>query len=444
MVYLTRPFRAWIPARPQRRYLTATGKGYFYSCDVEDIGMPIHHIWRVMLERTPLTSASTLRAQCRQRVGLHPVKSRRRPAALLLVLSCALLACGDRASDRGPGDTPAVWEAGSDPLVIGSASSAFPGDLYGIMGVAQLSDGRVVVADRAQRLVVFDSGGSYLNTIGRSGSGPGEFTAIALLNRVQGDSLFVYDGRQFRVSLFTAGGELARTFQIRAPRPFRVRGRFHDGSVLLQRELNAPLDPGIVRSDYVVLRIAEDGTVLDSLMTVPGTEFFYGGERGPSVVVGTFLRETYMAAGARAAYAVTGDRFEVQVASLDPTAGGRRLFQRSVPTAPLTTADITAALPAADARALLPLLPPDQTVPLTLRLVVDEDGNVWVEEYRADRDLPATWSVFDPEGNLIATATTPARFRPFYIDDKVILGVSRDSLGVELVHRHTLLKSARN
>lgn len=70
----------------------------------------------------------------------------------------------------------------------------------------------IVVADaRLQRIVVYNPDGSYRRTIGKVGQGPGEFVepvALALLD----DTLFVYDGRQGRISAFNYDGSFIRAF----------------------------------------------------------------------------------------------------------------------------------------------------------------------------------------------------------------------------------------
>lgn len=72
--------------------------------------------------------------------------------------------------------------------------------------------GSIYVADPGQhRIVVLDSDGRFVRTIGRPGQGPGEFldpSSIALLR----DTLFVYDGRQGRVSVLDTLGAFLRSF----------------------------------------------------------------------------------------------------------------------------------------------------------------------------------------------------------------------------------------
>lgn len=65
-----------------------------------------------------------------------------------------------------------------------------------------------------ERIVVFDSNGVAIETIGRGGAGPGEFRGITALNIDDADSLYVIDGTQRRVSVFTPGGSVARTFLV--------------------------------------------------------------------------------------------------------------------------------------------------------------------------------------------------------------------------------------
>jgi hypothetical protein len=57
---------------------------------------------------------------------------------------------------------------------------------------------------------MFDVTGKHTGTVGRKGRGPGEFEAISRVGWL-GDTMWVTDGTQRRVSLFTSDGKLIRT-----------------------------------------------------------------------------------------------------------------------------------------------------------------------------------------------------------------------------------------
>ncbi|HRP07322.1 MAG TPA: 6-bladed beta-propeller, partial [Gemmatimonadales bacterium] len=72
-----------------------------------------------------------------------------------------------------------------------------PGELGQPSDVALGDDGRLYVVESSPiGIMVFDSDGKYLRTIGRSGGGPGEFNSAFVA--VRGDTLAVQDPSQSR------------------------------------------------------------------------------------------------------------------------------------------------------------------------------------------------------------------------------------------------------
>ena len=96
------------------------------------------------------------------------------------------------------------------------------------------------------------------------------------------------------------------------------------------------------------------------------------------------------------------------------------------------------------------------SIPAVQDLRLDALGNVWLETYQPpgaspretarERGInvetgPSPWIVLDPEGRLLGTVLTPIGLRVFEIGDDYVLGVWIDSLGVEHVRRHRLVKN---
>lgn len=80
-------------------------------------------------------------------------------------------------------------------------------------GVAVDSDGVIYAADtRLQKIHLYSPEGKYLDSLGREGKGPGEFTRIDPEMRILSDTLYVKDDRANRISLFNLQSrELAGT-----------------------------------------------------------------------------------------------------------------------------------------------------------------------------------------------------------------------------------------
>jgi hypothetical protein len=90
--------------------------------------------------------------------------------------------------------------------------------------------------------------------------------------------------------------------------------------------------------------------------------------------------------------------------------------------------------------AALASMPPADTAGAVRRVVVTDDGLLWTTPTSGEPDSPISWSIYHPEGRLVATLETPAKFKPFEIGSDYILGVQRDALNVEFVTRHALVR----
>lgn len=107
-------------------------------------------------------------------------------------------------------DNVAVYSGDSVPLQTVSfereARFGDTDDVYisAIAGVAVSDDGSFFLADRAEAIVhVFGPSGDYRTAIGGKGEGPGEFLS-ASSPRLFNDELYVLDGQQRRLSVFSA------------------------------------------------------------------------------------------------------------------------------------------------------------------------------------------------------------------------------------------------
>lgn len=103
---------------------------------------------------------------------------------------------------------------------------------HALLRTLRLPDGRVVVNDYTT-LKVFGPQGRVLRTIGRSGSGPGEFQQTRGVCRADGDTLIAFDFALRRASVFTTDGAFVRTV-VTDSRPVPLgSGCFGDGSVVM-------------------------------------------------------------------------------------------------------------------------------------------------------------------------------------------------------------------
>ncbi|HEU0052773.1 MAG TPA: hypothetical protein VFQ39_06335 [Longimicrobium sp.] len=160
------------------------------------------------------------------------------------------------------------------------------------------------------RINVYEASGRFLRTLGRPGAGPGEFQRISSLAVSPGDSLFVFDVGNVRLTAFTPELRLARTVTVPGevhhalPRP--------DGGVIVQTHLASHDLAG-----FTVHRLDPAGRFLRSFGEVRG------GYRPGDWTIG--LRPLAPGAGGTL-WLAYGTRYEIEQWSLD--GGLRRTLSR--------------------------------------------------------------------------------------------------------------------
>ena len=157
------------------------------------------------------------------------------------------LLCAVLAACQGPANVDGI---DADALPVLSISEEFrigsvDDPVVGFSNIGAVTvdlDSNVYVLELQEVEVrVFDPSGTPLRSIGRSGQGPGEFSRPQSIG-FRGDTLWVHDSSQRRVSMFSRDGTLLTTFPgIGAAEPYR------------QSQVMSLLD-GVIRSDGLPLR----------------------------------------------------------------------------------------------------------------------------------------------------------------------------------------------
>ena len=112
---------------------------------------------------------------------------------------------------QGIWNDESAWRLAPE-LVIGEMEGPDATLFAAITGLQVDDVGRIYVLDRqANELRVFAPNGSHLQTVGRSGRGPGEYTNANGLLWLSGDTLVVVDQRGGRYTLLTRDGQYARS-----------------------------------------------------------------------------------------------------------------------------------------------------------------------------------------------------------------------------------------
>jgi hypothetical protein len=359
-----------------------------------------------------------------------------------------------------------AWST-SDALRLSAAPTLIIGtrpdpsyELSRVAGAARLSDGRISVADGGSlELRFFDSAGTFLNSVGGRGDGPGEFREIDRFTRMPGDTLVVVGGRGI-VSFFTGRGQFVSRITA-VPPPSRT-------------ELGIKVVVEIMSGQSFVVATLPDQSRrrstprwIDSVQLVLlNRDLSQRKDLGPFPIMQMVMDESTPRPpwfGATAVFASDGIRlflgyggeYSIHVYSFDGKL--QQVIRRRWTPVRVTRADIDAYVTEWSKRWIrstgaqaerekqdLRDDPYASEVPAFSQFLIDRTGRLWVREaHLADAPfagnlatsplVPSVWSVFDRTGRWLGDVTMPARFMPTDIGADYVLGIARDSDGVETV-----------
>lgn len=347
------------------------------------------------------------------------------------------------------------WRLSDEPvLTIGVLEGREEYRLFNVLAALQLGGGEIVVANGGtNELRFYDSTGTFLRAVGREGGGPGEFRRMMGIWSMGPDSLAVFDYGNARVTVLGARGEFGRTFRFdQVPNralPLPV-GPFADGSFLGRSHMlgtERDMPEGIHRGSVLFVRWSPVGELIDTLVRRPDAERYHGTVAGqPMMASPPFSRGFRVVASADGWFYGATDEFEIELYS--PDGRLRRLIRRKFANRPVT-AELAEErrswalerynrMPAVfrDWRANLPV---PKTMPAHDDFISDDEGNLWVAEYRLADEQPS-WAVFDADGRFLGNVDTPAQGRVTHVGSDFVLGIWEDEMGVEQVRMYRLVK----
>lgn len=153
-------------------------------------------------------------------------------------------------------------------LTIGREEAGYA--LTHVSRVLPYGDRVYVVQPQESHVRVFDARGRYVATIGRRGRGPGEFQRPGHIG-VTGDTLWVADPAQNRLTLFTPSGRLIKTYTFMANPVPRVYMPFHPQDLLAGGAIlgGVSASGNMLSPEYAtampLLTFRPDGSVRDTL-----------------------------------------------------------------------------------------------------------------------------------------------------------------------------------
>ncbi|HEX9729430.1 MAG TPA: 6-bladed beta-propeller [Gemmatimonadales bacterium] len=314
-----------------------------------------------------------------------------------------------------------------------------------VAGAIRLPDGRVLVGDGgSNQLRFFDSAGTFLAAVGRSGQGPGEFQFLRDVRRCEPDVITAFD-LNWQRSWFDLDGRFRDRAQLVTPEgvsPYALSCSVGD-RYLVTGWGNTMVVAALYRTTAPLVVIDGTGNILHRLDSVPGSERV-GTERGSRPH--PFGRSTHVLLRGDTAIIGTADDYSLAFRHVDGTLVRivRRVDVRLTDTAGLRATYRRARLasasnvPAVERELDAMVFPP--SLPAYDLLRSDPTGHLWVRAFAPLGVEARAWSVFAPAGQWLGDVAMPARFTVTEIGADYVIGVHRNELDVEFVHLYRLIR----
>lgn len=401
------------------------------------------------------------------------------PSLALLLVAAVTAACGSAGASRDAGRAGliTVFDSTADTIfarVDGQVATTAIRRLVEEMRVAPAMDdttlftnvfefdvdaaGRTWVYDAAShRIFLFASDGALIRTVGRQGSGPGEFAQGNGMIALPDTGLAVWDSRNARVSFFTSAGDFRTSW--RTPAGFSTsNGLMTDrsGSFWLRRPVTPPRE-GEILGRMGVVRLGPDGALSDSMappdLPVPRETYLAVSSdgRSRSSTSNSFAPNYHWQWHPDGYFVVAhGGNYEIILARREGKAVVIRRGMPPVAIAPDERSEeqerITWSMRQTQPGWTWsgPAIP-ESKAPLT-QLFIARDGRIWARvatpsERIPDAELdeprekgppirhfrsPVVWEVFDPDGRFLGRIPFPPRTTLMEADGDLVWALGRD------------------
>lgn len=325
-----------------------------------------------------------------------------------------------------------------------------------ITGVRELADGRVLVADPRERtLVVLDLTRQTARPIGRAGRGPGEYSHLAKIWALTGDTTLVPDAGSRRW-LMLAGSEIVATVPPDAPAVRLAGSAFIGidtlGHVLTARRLGQRVQHGPLTVDSLtVLRVSRGAARMDTVTRIRGNP--YAPPTGaPGTVRNPLIAQAFAAPLKGSEQAILFPDGWIAVARMDPYRVEWRMpsgeWRRGAPL-PFPPLRVTAAekrlyVERTARAARLPVQDPDRVPhwPEHLdpfvgdALFASPDGRLVIARTPTATAPVQRYDLVDRQGRLSAVLQLPAGERIVGFGQQSVFVVATDQDGIQRLRRH--------
>lgn len=336
-------------------------------------------------------------------------------------------------------------------LSIGEAAGDTLEEFDRVVTPFLMPDGRLVVPLRSAATIrVFSANGRFLNSLGRKGSGPGEFVELQSVWS-RGDTIEALDVRLHRITRFLPNGTVQTVM---------LRSGMHDmaatsGPVGTEWLVGGVASAGYGRRDSVaVRRFARDGSDRGVVGVAAGFARYQSTEMsGPEPLS---PRPVLQAHGGRLYIA---DNMTPSIRVMQANGTVERTITWTPPRAISARDALRMVIDSAVAR-----VPADRgpsvrrrwedapvrdRMPAFSTFLVDDLGYIWIRPYDPFKHSNALdglmlpgggpggrWTVLSPAGVRVGDIDMPADLAPIRITSDAVVGIAHDELGVESVRVH--------
>jgi hypothetical protein len=339
------------------------------------------------------------------------------------------------------------WVLDARPIAtVGGANDGGPNTLSGIGQVVRLSDGAIVLSNGRKELRFYDASGKFVRAFGRSGAGPGEFEHIALLGALPGDTIYVFDARQKRLTFVDRTGHLIRVSPVTGSAYPGVVGILKDGTSILGPFLgDAPATSGtpILRRNAAYIRASKDGR-RDTILTTTTSGiylFSVGTDGGMGNLDVPFDAQPQVVSSTDRIYATNAEDYSIEV--FDERGDSVFQISRTVSRTPISSGDWKAyelatlnSFGRGPYRGFFqqhyPKLPKRRFFPAIGKILVDRADNLWVQDYPVPGHVQV-WRTFDQKGNPSRTITIPSDAEVMFVDGDFVAVRRLDSDDVQRI-----------
>ena len=356
-----------------------------------------------------------------------------------------------------PADVPLFATLDPMPVTEIGVVSGNPDQEFGwIKTAAYLPPDRILVADgQARQLSVFNLDGNLLARLGGNGEGPGEFQTLSHVQALGTDSVAVWDGRARRITVLPMGGTDPLTISLEGEAASGIRSVqfLGDGTLIASRrpsrdEIRQYPEPTLVQDSVLLSHLSRSGEKEHRVGT------FFSSTRILQLTVDGSIVRTSEATPAFPRFSnwvcssdriIIGDNRSFGIdwfdfkgnlvqrmiapgleISLDPEVASRVMERRIE--AMGGTPEIRRQV-----EGIFEDFPLPEKVPSFTKLLLDDLGFLWVQEYHEDWKQQATWYVFSPSGELAGRVSFPPGATVWTIDEEYVLLSPLHELDVPVV-----------